>query len=86
MLPLKTDGLVPAPDFPVEGKPPVSAERQAVMKERITVMARLKPEAFITGSDGFLRYFGAKFGDDFVAFENVNYGNALYIMYEGGSS
>jgi hypothetical protein len=65
-----------------EGKPPVSAERQTIMKERITVMARLKPEAFITGSDGFLRYFGAKFGDDFVAFENVNYGNALYLMHE----
>lgn len=66
----------------LEGKPPVSAERQAVMKERVTVMAKLKPEAFITGTDGFLRYFGAKFGDNFVAFENVNYGNALYIMYE----
>jgi hypothetical protein len=29
-----------------------------------------------------LRYFGAKFGDDFVAFENVNYGNAIYLMRE----
>ena len=67
----------------LEGKPPVSVECQRVMKERITVMAKLKPEAFITGTDGFLRYFGAKFGDDFVAFENVNYGNALYLMYEG---
>lgn len=67
----------------LEGKPPVSAERQGVMKDRITVMAKLKPEAFITGADGFLRYFGAKFGDNFVAFENVNYGNALYLMYEG---
>ncbi len=67
----------------LDGKPPVSVERQGVMKDRITVMANLKPEAFITGTDGFLRYFGAKFGDDFVAFENVNYGNALYLMYEG---
>jgi hypothetical protein len=53
------------------------------MKERVTVMHRLKPEAYITGTDGFLRYFGAKFGDDFVAFENARYGNALYIMYDG---
>lgn len=53
------------------------------MKERISVMHRLKPEAYITGTDGFLRYFGAKFGDDFVVFENARYGNALYIMYDG---
>jgi len=67
----------------LEGKPAISVERQGVMKDRIAVMAKLKPDAFITGADGFLRYFGAKFGDDFVAFENVNYGNALYLMYEG---
>jgi hypothetical protein len=67
----------------LRGKKPVSLERQAVMKERITVMDRLGPEAYITGTDGFLRYFGAKFGDDFVAFENAQYGNALYIMYDG---
>lgn len=67
----------------LRGKRPVSAQQQAVMKERVTVMQRLQPEAYITGTDGFLRYFGAKFGDDFVAFENARYGNALYIMYDG---
>jgi hypothetical protein len=64
-------------------KRPVSPQEEAVMKERIAVMHRLRPEAYITGTDGFLRYFGAKFGDDFVAFENARYGNALYIMYDG---
>lgn len=67
----------------LQGKKPVSPEQQGVMKERITVMSKLKPEAFITGTDGFLRYFGAKFGEDFVVFENARYGNALYVMYEG---
>lgn len=67
----------------LRGKRPVSPQQQAVMKERITVMQRLQPEAYVTGTDGFLRYFGAKFGDDFVAFENARYGNALYIMYDG---
>jgi hypothetical protein len=66
----------------LRGKRPVNADQQAVMKERITVMSKLKPEAYVTGTDGFLRYFGAKFGDDFVAFENAQYGNAVYIMYE----
>lgn len=64
-------------------KRPVAPQEEAVMRERVTVMHRLKPEAYITGTDGFLRYFGAKFGDDFVAFENARYGNALYIMYDG---
>jgi hypothetical protein len=64
-------------------KRPVSPQDEAVMKERIAVMHRLKPEAYVTGTDGFLRYFGAKFGEDFVAFENARYGNALYIMYDG---
>lgn len=65
------------------GKRPVTPEQAAIMKERITVMHRLQPEAYITGTDGFLRYFGARFGDDFVAFENARYGNALYIIYDG---
>lgn len=70
-------------DAMLHDKRPVTLQQTEVMKERITVMHRLKPEAFITGTDGFLRYFGAKFGDDFVAFENARYGNALYIMYDG---
>jgi hypothetical protein len=53
-----------------------------VMRERIAAMSKLKPEAYVAGTDGFLRYFGAKFGDDFVVFENVRYGNALYLMFE----
>ncbi|WP_162888217.1 hypothetical protein [Sphingomonas mesophila] len=67
----------------LRGKRPVTPQQEAVMKERIAVMHGLKPEAYITGTDGFLRYFGAKFGDDFVVFENARYGNAIYIMYEG---
>jgi len=66
----------------LKGKRPITAQQRTVMEERIAVMAKLKPEAFIAGSDGFLRYFGAKFGDDFVVFENARYGNALYLMYD----
>lgn len=29
-----------------------------------------------------LRYFGAKFSDNLVVFENTQYGNALYILFE----
>ena len=66
----------------LRGKSAISPEQEAIMKSRISVMAGLNPEAYIAGTDGFLRYFGAKFGDDFVAFENIRYGNAIYVMYD----
>lgn len=66
----------------LKGKAKVSPDQESVIKERVTVMSKLKPEVYITGSDNFFRYFGAKFGDDFVVFENINYGNALYVMYD----
>ena len=40
------------------GKNPITPEQAAVMKQRLQVMVRLKPEAFVTGTDSFLRYFG----------------------------
>jgi hypothetical protein len=66
----------------LQGKPPVAAETQAQMKRRLAVMAALNPRNYIAGTNEFLRYFGAQFDDDFVVFENLNYGNALYVMYE----
>lgn len=37
---------------------------------------------FIVGGSGFRRYFGAKLRDDLVIFENIEYGNAIYVMFE----
>ena len=66
----------------LSGKKPITKKDETTMRERVEILLELEPEAIIAGADGFLRYFGAKFGDDFVAFENVHYGNALYLMYE----
>lgn len=60
----------------------IDAQTEAVIRARLTAMRRLNPEAYVIGTTGFVRYFGAKFGDDFVAFENIRYGNAIYIMRE----
>ncbi|AUC94638.1 hypothetical protein CWS35_10435 [Bradyrhizobium sp. SK17] len=65
----------------LHGKRAVSETSRNTMKQRLNVMARFKPTAFIAGTNGFLRYFGAQFGDNLVAFENLSYGNALYLMY-----
>jgi len=66
----------------LQGKRPVSPEKQVVMRERLTVLERMRPQHYIAGTNEFLRYFGAKFEEDFIVFENLNYGNALYIMHE----
>lgn len=49
--------------------------------ERYDFLAKLNPEAFIHGHGGFKRYFGAKFSDSLVIFENMEYGNAIYVMF-----
>jgi hypothetical protein len=66
----------------LQGKRAVAQEQQRTMEKRLQVMARHKPEAYIAGTNGFLRYFGAMFEDNLVVFENLTYGNALYVMYE----
>lgn len=53
-----------------------------MIQERYNALRRLRPLNFIKGRSGFQRYFGAQFSDDLVAFENIRYGNALYLMYE----
>lgn len=50
--------------------------------ERYNFLKDLKPLNYIKGQNGFQRYFGAKFSDDLVVFENLEYGNAIYIMFE----
>lgn len=52
------------------------------LTERYDLLVSLFPQAFISGSSGFRRYFGAKYADDLVVFENLEHGNALYVMFE----
>lgn len=53
--------------------------RQRII-DRYDFFDKLKPEALVQGTGGFRRYFGAKFSNELVAFENMEYGNAIYIM------
>ena len=52
------------------------------IQDRYNFLNSLNPKAFIAGRNEFRRYFGAKFSDNLVVFENIEYGNAIYIMYE----
>lgn len=59
-----------------------SDEERSVIAERLRVLTALRPRNFITGTSGFARYVGAQFDSDLVAFENIRYGNAVYVMFE----
>jgi len=52
------------------------------IKSRIALFSSLKPRAFLKGSGGMSSYIGAQYADDLVVFENIQYGNALYILYD----
>lgn len=52
------------------------------MRERYDVVAGMRPAAVIVGQGEFSRYFGFQFRSDLVALESLEYGNALYLMYE----
>lgn len=59
-----------------------SPERQREIQRRTNVLDRFNPTEYIVGRGMNSHYFGAKFGDNIVAFENMDYGNALYILFD----
>jgi hypothetical protein len=63
------------------GKVPSTQEKAAVA-ERYDFMMSLKPAKLVYGLSGLERYFGGLIKDDLVVFENIEYGNAIYIMFE----
>jgi len=57
-------------------------QQQATAASRYDFFETLSPRQIIVGTSGFRRYFGALLEDDLVVFENIQYGNAIYVMYE----
>jgi hypothetical protein len=58
---------------------PDPATRKRII-DRYDFFVKLGPTALIQGTGGFKRYFGAQFSERVVSFENMEYGNAIYIM------
>lgn len=58
-------------------RPPVG-----IVEDRVKLFSLLKPKAFLKGAGGLGSYIGAQYADDLVVFENMEYGNALYILYD----
>lgn len=56
--------------------------QKTTIQERYNYLESLGPIAWIKGVSGMRRYFGAKFADNLVVLENMDYGNAIYIMFD----
>lgn len=52
------------------------------VRDRVRLFERFQPTHYLRGQGGFGSYFGALFADDLVVFENLKYGNAVYVLYE----
>lgn len=57
-------------------------EVQKRIEHRAEFLRSLKPVEYIVGFGMNRRYFGAKFKDNLIVFENVEYGNAIYILFD----
>lgn len=64
-----------------DGRSP-SPEEKEVAGQRYDFFISLKPKKLVFGSSGFRRYFGALLEDDLVVFENIQYGNAVYVLFD----
>jgi hypothetical protein len=64
-----------------QGKTPTQQQKN-VTTERYNFFKTLKPKSLVFGQSGFRRYFGALLEDNLVVFENVEYGNAIYILFD----
>ncbi|OCB55666.1 hypothetical protein A5722_17145 [Mycobacterium vulneris] len=58
------------------------SKRARTITERFDQVLSIGQPEVVLGTGEFTRYFGVKYRDDLVALECLDYGNALYLMYE----
>lgn len=51
-------------------------------EKRFKILKSLDPINYVYGFNGTYRYFGAMISKDCVVFENLQYGNAIYVMFD----
>ncbi|MBO7485611.1 MAG: hypothetical protein J6T84_06070 [Spirochaetaceae bacterium] len=57
-------------------------QKQQEIIERFEFLNKCHPVAVVEGTSGFQRYIGYQFNDDLMVFENLRYGNAIYVMFD----
>lgn len=66
----------------LRGSRNLTQKRVEEVKNKYDYLVSLKPVEIISGLSGMRRYFGAKFSENLVVFENLSYGNAIYVLFE----
>jgi len=59
-----------------------TSEEKGRVEERYDFLMSLTPQKLVYGMSGIQRYFGALLDENLVVFENIEYGNAIYIMFD----
>jgi len=60
----------------------INNHKKTVAENRYDFFMSLDPKKIITGNSTFSNYIGAMLEEDLVVFENIEYGNAIYILYD----
>ena len=60
----------------------LTTDKKNVAENRYDFFMSLEPKKIISGNSTFSNYIGAMLEDDLVVFENIEYGNAIYILYD----
>lgn len=60
----------------------ITTDKKSVAENRYDFFMSLDPKKIVTGNSTFSNYIGAMLEDDLVVFENIEYGNAIYILYD----
>ncbi|MDF3788665.1 hypothetical protein P3S37_25300 [Enterobacter hormaechei] len=60
----------------------ITPDKKNVAENRYDFFMSLEPKKIVTGNSTFSNYLGAMLEDDLVVFENIEYGNAIYILYD----
>jgi hypothetical protein len=58
-----------------------TTQEKNIAAERYEFFKSFNPKSLIFGNSGFRRYFGALLEENLVLFENIQYGNAIYILF-----
>lgn len=59
-----------------------TTKEKSIASDRYDFFMKLGTKSLVYGTSGFQRYFGALIQDDLVVFENIRYGNAIYILFD----
>ena len=60
----------------------LSPKEEKELGERYDFLLKFNPIRKIHGINSFQRYLGVQISENLIVFENIRYGNAIYVMYE----